>query len=68
MDENLKEKTEKLWTVQDVSEFLQLKPFTVRAMVRERRLPAITEGKRLIRFDPNEIKKSWVDQHRRRVR
>lgn len=48
-----------LWDVQQAAHFLRLKPFTVRAWVRQRRMPAIKRG-RMIRFDPQQIKK-WLE-------
>lgn len=55
---------DRLWTVADAANYLQLKPATVRSMVRAGRLPAITDGKRLIRFDQNDIKTKWGRRRR----
>ncbi len=56
---------EPLWTVDDLARFLQLKPYTVRVWVRIRRddIPVIKTG-RLIRFDPQLIKK-WLKKYER---
>ena len=67
MEEHVRAIDDRLWTVRKVSEFLQLQPFTVRSMVRRRRLPAIAEGQRFIRFVPSKIME-WVDEHKRESR
>jgi excisionase family DNA binding protein len=48
-------RTEPLWTVKDVGEYLRLKPETVRMMARARKIPAIKVGKAW-RFRASEIK------------
>ena len=58
MDAELSGVGEGLWTVESVSQFLKLRPFTVRAMVRQGRLPAVRIG-RLIRFVPDEVRKKF---------
>jgi excisionase family DNA binding protein len=49
-----------LWTIEEVAEYLQLKSETVRAMARERELPAIKIRKRW-RFRREDIEQ-WVNQ------
>lgn len=51
--------TDPLWTVKEVSEYLRLKPETVRMMARNGRLPSIKIG-RVWRFETNQIKE-WLD-------
>lgn len=51
-------KDEGLWNVEDTARFLKLRPYTVRAMVRQQRLPAFRIG-RLMRFDPVVVR-NWV--------
>lgn len=58
MDENLGAGREGLWDTVDVANFLKLKPFTVRKMVRQGRLPSIRIG-RLIRFVPEVIRQKY---------
>ena len=50
--------TEPLWTVDDVSSYLRLKPETVRLMARQSKIPSIKIG-RVWRFRSLEIK-SWL--------
>lgn len=52
------QRTEPLWTVNDVARYLRLEPETVRNMAREGKLPAIKVG-RVWRFKANVIK-NWV--------
>jgi excisionase family DNA binding protein len=54
--------TEPLWTVEDVSNFLRLKPETVRLMARQSKIPSIKVG-RVWRFRSLEIK-SWLQLQR----
>lgn len=49
---------EPLWTVEDVSNYLRLRPETVRLMARQSKIPCIKVG-RVWRFRSLEIK-SWV--------
>lgn len=49
---------EPLWTVEDVANFLRLKPETVRIMARDSKLPCIKVG-RAWRFNSKEIHE-WV--------
>jgi len=53
--------TTTLWSVEDVSKYLKIKPETVRSMARQGKLPCIKMGKRLWRFRPDEII-AWVDR------
>lgn len=46
--------TDPLWTVQEVSTFLRLKPQTIRAMARRGQLPGVKIG-RMWRFNREEI-------------
>lgn len=52
-----------LWTVGDVSEFLKLRPFTVRAMAREGRLPVVRIGRQL-RFVAVDIRNKFRGEGR----
>lgn len=52
-------KTDALLTVQEVAEFLKLKPDTVRAMARRGELPVLKVG-RMWRFEPKMIEQ-WVN-------
>lgn len=58
MDQTLSAAEEGLWTVDDVAKFLQLRPYTIRAWARTRRLPAVVSG-RVIRFVPQQIRE-WL--------
>ena len=49
-----------LWTVHEVSQYLRLKPETVRAMVRRRKIPAIKIG-RVWRFK-RELIAEWIQR------
>jgi excisionase family DNA binding protein len=51
---------EPLWTVDDVSSYLRLKPETVRLMARQSKIPSIKIG-RVWRFRSLEIK-SWLQR------
>ncbi len=53
--------TEPLWTVEDVANYLRLKPETVRIMARRGDLPSIKVGRRLWRFKTSEVK-DWLKQ------
>ena len=55
-----------LWTVQEVSQYLRLKPETVRAKVRRGELPGIKIG-RVWRFK-REMIEDWVQVATNRVR
>jgi|GEM_PF-1924730 len=50
--------TEPLWTVEDVSTYLRLKPETVRLMARQSKIPSIKVG-RVWRFRSLEIR-TWL--------
>jgi excisionase family DNA binding protein len=50
--------TEPLWTVEDVANYLRLKPETVRTMARDGKLPSIKVG-RGWRFSAKEVN-DWV--------
>ncbi|MBI4769223.1 MAG: helix-turn-helix domain-containing protein [Chloroflexi bacterium] len=52
---------EPLWTVRDVAKFLQLKPETVRAMVRRGELKALRVGRRALRFKRAEVR-GWAER------
>gem|GEM_PF-2214148 len=45
---------DRLWTVEEVAEYLRLKPATIRRMAREGKIPAIKVGKSW-RFSENQI-------------
>jgi excisionase family DNA binding protein len=65
VDQTLSSKTggERLWSVNDVADYLRLKPETVRIMARKGELPVFKLGKRLWRFDASEIQ-AWVDERK----
>lgn len=50
------EKDERLWTVNDVAEYLQLSVKTIYAKVYKAEIPRVKYGRNL-RFKPSEIKK-----------
>lgn len=50
------EKDEALWTVKDVSRYLQLSMKTIYRKASEEEIPSVKIGKNL-RFKPDEIKK-----------
>ena len=52
---------EPLWTVQEVADYLRLKPETVRSMARRDELPAVKLG-RVWRFRSTEIV-GWIDEN-----
>jgi len=54
--------TEPLWTVDEVAQYLKLKPETIRTMARKGELPCLKLGKKLWRFKPVEVK-TWLDTH-----
>ncbi|MBI4057773.1 helix-turn-helix domain-containing protein, partial [Candidatus Microgenomates bacterium] len=51
---------EKLWTVEDMAEFCQVKPSVVRYWLRNTDIPFIRLGKQ-IRFEPEKMKE-WVKE------
>lgn len=51
--------TERLWTIEDVADYLGYKTSAVYQLVYYRRIPAIKISKKAVRFDPAEIKK-WL--------
>jgi excisionase family DNA binding protein len=53
--------TEPLWTVDDVADYLQLQPETIRSMARRGELPAIKLGK-VWRFRRNAIHSMILSQ------
>ncbi len=53
---------EKLLTIEDVAEFLQVKPSVVKYWIYNRDIPFIKLG-RYIRFDHNEIK-CWIEENK----
>jgi excisionase family DNA binding protein len=55
VDSRLNERTEPLWTVEEVANYLRVKEETVRMMARTKRLPAMKVGKAW-RFRSSEIK------------
>ncbi len=54
-------KEEKLWTINETANYLGLKPDTVRAMARNKRIPAIKVG-RIWRFEPRDIAEWLLSQ------
>jgi excisionase family DNA binding protein len=53
-----------LMTIEQVAQFLQLQPETVRTMARQGRIPALRVG-RLWRFDRKQIELWLTDQYSR---
>lgn len=51
--------TEKLWTIEDVAEFFQVKVSVVKYWLYNLSLPYIKLGKHR-RFDPNDLK-AWIE-------
>jgi len=58
----MNKQTENLWTIEDVAEFLQVKPSVVKYWIYSRDIPYIKIGK-FYRFDPVEIKE-WVNNRK----
>lgn len=58
MDENLGAGREGLWDTQDVAAFLKFRPFTIRKMVRQGRIPVVKIG-RQNRFVPDVIRQKF---------
>jgi PTS system nitrogen regulatory IIA component len=58
MDRNRSEMEERLLTIDDVAEFLQVNPMTIYAWVRDGKIPAFKIGK-VWRFKKEEIEK-WL--------
>jgi excisionase family DNA binding protein len=56
MNEQAGNTTDRLWTDEDVAEFLQVSPATVRKWAKMGRLPVLKVGS-LNRFDREEIKR-----------
>ncbi len=54
-------KEEKLWTINETANYFGLKPDTVRAMSRDKRIPAIKVG-RIWRFEPRDIAEWLLSQ------
>ena len=53
---------ERLWTIEQVADFLQTERSKVRYWVRVAQFPFIRLG-RQVRFDPNDVK-AWVARHK----
>ena len=51
----------KLWTVNEVAEFLNLAVGSVYQLLSQHRLPCIRISNRCVRFDPRQIEE-WVAQ------
>lgn len=51
-----------MMTVEQLSEKLQLSPYTIYNMVRKRQIPYIKLGYRILRFDPIEVEK-YIHKH-----
>ena len=49
-----RESSIRLWTITDVSEYLQVKPTAIRRWIYERRIRFYKIG-RLVRFNPNDL-------------
>ena len=56
--------TNQLWTIQDVAEYLRVKPSVVMYWVRNADIPVIRIGKTL-RFDPCDVKE-WIESNKNR--
>jgi len=58
----MNKQNEKLWTIEDVAEFLQVKPSVVKYWIYSRDIPYIKIGK-FYRFEKNDIE-AWIEQCR----
>lgn len=56
----LKDKVEKLWTIDDLAEYLQVKPSVIKYWIYNSDIPFIKLGK-YYRFDPEGIRE-WLAQ------
>ena len=54
---------ERLFTVKELSDIINVRESTIYAWVSQERIPHIKLGKKVL-FDPSEIEK-WVKEHRR---
>lgn len=52
-----------LWTVEEVAAYLNFAPETIRSMARNGIIPSLKVGKRIWRFDAQQIK-AWLEQNR----
>ena len=49
-----------MWTVQEVAQFLNVRPMRIYELVHARQLPFTKVGRRQLRFDPAAIRQ-WLD-------
>ena len=49
-----------LWTVQEVAQFLNVRPLRIYELVRDRQIPFTKVGLRQLRFDPAAIRQ-WLE-------
>lgn len=60
----MKTNTEQLWTIDQLAEYLQVKPSVIKYWVSNTEIPYIKLGK-FYRFDQREIKE-WVEEKKMR--
>jgi excisionase family DNA binding protein len=58
---------DRLLTVAEAAEVLQISPYMVREWARERKIPAIRMGERYWRFRRSSLD-AWIDDHERPAR
>lgn len=58
----MKPQTDKLWTLDEVADFLQVKPSVIKYWVQISEIPFVKLGKQY-RFDQRDIK-TWVEQRK----
>ena len=59
----MKSSLDKLWKIENVSEFLQVKTSVIKYWLRCREIPHIKIG-REYRFDPDDIKR-WIEEKKK---
>lgn len=60
------ESLEKLWTIEQVSDFLQIKTSVIKYWVQISEIPFVRLGKQF-RFDPRDIR-IWIEHRKRGIR
>jgi len=58
----MRNQDDKLWIIDDVAEYLQVKVSVIRYWIYNERLPCLKIGKHL-RFDPEDIRE-WIEQRK----
>jgi len=64
--ETMRSQDDRLWTIDDVAEYLQVKNSVVRYWIHNERLPCLKIGKHL-RFDPEDVRE-WTYSQKDRQR